>query len=551
MPRVSKRLDRSFRFISNEILRLANGELQRAEFLSKVAAVLVGQTRFDAVEILIREEGGLRRCAAAKHQPLELRPAHGGTDLALDDLCHDLLAGAIRRAGRRFTPAGSFWTTTARRRVRLEHTDGPRSYALGTSFRSVALVPFDLDEGRSGLLVLKGTQPKLLSRRAVELFESVAHLLGVTIVHRRIQLALRERVKELSCLYDIARLVSLPEASLDDILQATADLLPPAWLHPEVASAAVTFDGRVFRSRDHHEGVDRLQAEIVVEGRPRGTVEVSYAERRPALDEGPFLREERSLIDAIARELALIVVQRNAEQERMRLQEQLRHADRLATIGQLSAGVAHELNEPLGSILGFAQLARKASALPEQVVRDLDKIINASLHAREVIGKLMLFARQAPPQKNWVDLNTLIKDGLYFLESRCAKSDIALARELAPDLPEITADPGQLYQVLINLAVNAIQAMPEGGTLTIRTTVSEGWVALAVEDTGIGMEREVLKQVFLPFFTTKDIGEGTGLGLAVADGIVTSHGGKIDVASEPGVGTRFTIKLPTVIQVRA
>jgi two-component system NtrC family sensor kinase len=226
------------------------------------------------------------------------------------------------------------------------------------------------------------------------------------------------------------------------------------------------------------------------------------------------------------------------------LQEQLRHADRLATIGQLSAGVAHELNEPISSIMGFAQLIQKNPEMQEQIKKDIEKIIKASLHAREVVKKLMLFARQMPPQKTRVNLNQIIKEGLYFLESRCVKEGIKVIRQLADDLPDVTADPAQMTQVLVNIIVNAIQAMIDGGQLTIKTVASGKFVLLIVEDTGLGMEEKELKQIFLPFFTTKDVGKGTGLGLPVVHGIVTSHGGSIHVDSKVDEGTRFTIQLP-------
>jgi len=250
------------------------------------------------------------------------------------------------------------------------------------------------------------------------------------------------------------------------------------------------------------------------------------------------------LIDAITRQVALIIERKEAEEHRLKLQDQLRHADRLATIGQLAAGVAHELNEPLGNILGFAQLAKKAQRLPQQAEQDLEKIETMSLYAREVIKKLMLFARQMPPKKALVNLNQVVTEGLYFFESRCSKAGIELVRSLSPDLPELIVDQGQLTQVLVNLIVNAVQAMPEGGKLTVQTLSSDGHVSLIVEDTGIGMSEEVVRQIFIPFFTTKDVNEGTGLGLPVVHGIVTSHGGSIKVESKMGDGTQFKIQLP-------
>ncbi len=356
--------------------------------------------------------------------------------------------------------------------------------------------------------------------------------------------ALRERVKELTCLYSLAKLVERPGISLEEILEGIVKLLPPAWLFPEIASARIILNGHAYSTSNFREGGQSQKANIVINEEQRGVVEVVYLEKKPKLDEGPFLREERSLIEAIAREVALIVERKQTEEDKERLQDQLRHADRLATIGQLSAGVAHELNEPIGSILGFAQLIKKYPELSEQAIQDIEKITKASLHAREVVKKLMLFARQMPPQKIRVNLNQVIEEGLYFLESRCIKEGIKVARSLSPNLPEIIADSAQMTQILVNIVVNAIHAMPGGGKLTIRTNASDRFVSLIVEDTGVGMSEKVVKQVFLPFFTTKDVGQGTGLGLPVVHGIVTSHAGSIYVDSKVGQGTKFEIQLP-------
>ncbi|KPL01372.1 MAG: hypothetical protein AMJ91_00050 [candidate division Zixibacteria bacterium SM23_73_3] len=364
------------------------------------------------------------------------------------------------------------------------------------------------------------------------------------MVHRRVQVALRERIKELTCLYGIAQLSARTAISLEELLQGIVELIPPAWLYPEVASARIILDECHYTTPGFQEKRLMQTTEIVVRGQPRGVVQVTYAEEMPELDEGPFLKEERSLIDAIAREVAIIIERRQAEEEKSKLQDQLRHADRLATIGQLAAGVAHELNEPLSHTLGFAQLAQKCPELPKQAEVDIEKAVIASMHAREVVKKLMLFARPMPPKKTQVNLNQLVEEGLYFLESRCDKEGIELVRSLSPDLPEITADPAQLTQVLVNLIVNAVQAMPEGGRLMVQTLAGERHISLFVEDTGVGMSEEVIKKIFIPFFTTKDVNQGTGLGLPVVHGIITSHGGSIKVDSKVGRGTRFEVKLP-------
>ncbi|MDT8304088.1 MAG: ATP-binding protein, partial [Sedimentisphaerales bacterium] len=267
------------------------------------------------------------------------------------------------------------------------------------------------------------------------------------------------------------------------------------------------------------------------------------------IDEGPFLKEERNLINAVAKQVALIIERKQAEKEKLKLHNQLLHADRLATIGMLAAGVAHELNEPVGNILGFAQLAKKCPGIPDSVEHDIGKIETASLHAREIIQKLLVFARQAQPNKTHVNFNQVVQDGLYFFEARCAKEGIELICLLSPDMPEITADPGQLNQLMVNLVVNSLQSMPGTGKIKVQTRFSEHNVYLIVEDTGTGMSKEVLDKIFVPFFTTKDVGHGTGLGLPVVYGIVTAHGGTIDVKSKPGCGTRFEIQLPATGQI--
>jgi len=356
--------------------------------------------------------------------------------------------------------------------------------------------------------------------------------------------ALTERIKELTCLYGIAQIAGEPGVSLEEIIQRIVELLPPAWQYPDIAFARITFDGASYSSPEIRACRHKQTAEIVVNERSRGTVEIIYAQDRPDADEGPFLQEERNLINGVARQVALIIERKQAEEDKLKLHAQLRHADRLSTIGMLAAGVAHELNEPLGNILGFAELAKKTPEVPVSAKQDIEKIETASLQAREIIKKLLVFARQRPPKKSPINLNQVVRESFNFFEAQCAHEGVELIRDLSPELPEIIADPSQLNQVLVNLVVNALQSMSAGGRITVRTWSSDHHVYLAVEDTGPGISRENLEKIFVPFFTTKDIGHGTGLGLPVVHGIVISHGGTIDVDSKVGSGTRFVIRLP-------
>jgi len=356
--------------------------------------------------------------------------------------------------------------------------------------------------------------------------------------------ALRERVKELTCLYAISQIAGQPDISLQEILQGIVDLLPPAWQYPEITFAKIMFDGASYTTPAFHDGCHKQTADIIVDGIPRGTIEMVYAEEKPRADEGPFLKEERNLINAVAKQMALIIERKEAEEDKLKLNAQLRHADRLATIGMLAAGVAHELNEPLGNILGFAQLSKKCPGIPASAKHDIEKIESASLQAREIIKKLLVFARQRPLKKTWINLNQVVQDSFYFFSARCAKGGIELVQTLSTNLPEIIADPALLNQVLVNLVVNASQSMPGGGRITVSTRSCDEYIYLTVEDTGPGISKEILEKIFIPFFTTKDVGQGTGLGLPVVHGIVTSHGGTIDVDSKVGYGTRFEIRLP-------
>jgi len=536
--------------LSNQIMHLAFRGLLRHDFLKEVSNVLMQSSGSDRMVMWLKERGKFYRsellCSQKYPFSFEIMPVIEDKKLGIipkmrentwqERLSREVFLGQYDPSLSCITPNGSFWTGDA------EMDKG--NSAADRKYRSMVLVPIRVEKENIGLLELDSRSRDFFTKKDVEIFEGVAQTLGVALGYRRAQVQLRERVKELMCLYGIAKIVEQGSLSMREILQKIVMLLPQTWLYPEIASARIILDDQTYATPNYKDGVHKQTAKIIMGNLQKGIVEVTYSEEKPELDEGPFLKEERSLIDTVAREIVFIIERTEIAEDKERLQEQLRHADRLATIGQLSAGVAHELNEPMGSILGFAQLIQKDPGLSDQAKIDIEKIMRASLHAREVIKKLMLFARQMPPQKTRVNLNQIVKDGLYFLESRCAKEGIKVVRQLFPTLPDVTADQSQITQVLVNTVVNAIQAMPNGGKLTIRTFTSDKFVSLVVEDTGVGMGKNIKSRIFQPFFTTKDVGVGTGLGLSVVYGIVTSHGGSIDVDSKVGQGTKIKIKLP-------
>jgi len=546
-----RRRAEEFAGLSRTILRLANQGIARSDFTREVLSELLSFSGADETSIRVNEgsrfycatlrngEPGFRFEMARREGKSESdRVACANDSPGLTELCRIVIEASAEPGLPWFTRSGSFLTGDTSEPV------GSGRVHLGVEFRSTAIIRFAVDERSHGLVLLWSRQAGFFSLADVEFYEAVVQTIGVALADRRAQAAWRERVKELTCLYGIDEVQEQPDLGLPERLQAIVELLPPAWLYPEIAAARIMLDGVAHTTHGFRAAGQSMSADIIVKRQPRGRVELVYMEPRPTLDEGPFLRDERKLIDAVATKVAGMLERQLVEEEHRRLEAQLRHADRLATIGQLAAGVAHELNEPVGNVLGFAQLLAKSPGLPGPARDDVEKIVVAALHARAVVSKLMLFARQKMPAHARVKLNELVDNGLYFLEARCAKAGIKIERRLAADLPEIAADSGQLYQVLVNLVVNAIQAMAAGGTLTIATATAGDDVALEVRDTGTGMTDDVKSRIFLPFFTTKDVGEGTGLGLPVVHGIVTAHGGRIEVESAPGQGTVFRVLLP-------
>ena len=235
--------------------------------------------------------------------------------------------------------------------------------------------------------------------------------------------------------------------------------------------------------------------------------------------------------------------------DRQLLEEQLRQAQKLESIGRLAGGVAHDFNNILTAIRGYAELLLLDLADDAPARESAAEIARAAGRAASLTGQLLAFSRKQVLRPQRLDLNEIVS-GMSSMLARMLGEEVVLTTALETELRPTVADPTQLEQVVLNLAINARDAMPRGGRLTIRTANVEldagPHVALVVADTGTGMDAETAGRIFEPFFTTKEIGRGTGLGLATVHGIVAQSGGAIDVTSEPGVGTTFTVCLPSV-----
>jgi PAS domain S-box-containing protein len=273
-----------------------------------------------------------------------------------------------------------------------------------------------------------------------------------------------------------------------------------------------------------------------------GEIRIARAEGDQVLCEGTV-----TLVDCQKRP----VLQINAREitTRKKMEQQLRQAEKLSALGGLVAGVAHELNNPLAVVMGYAQLFVKNKNLEERVRQDLQKILHESERAAKIVRNLLTFARPREPHMTMVDVNGIVIDSLETREMEIQRAKVEIVRRLAKDLPTTMADAGQVEQVLVNLLTNAIQALesrPDNRRVEVATEYRDNQIRIVVADNGPGIPETILGRIFDPFFSTKGPGKGTGLGLSICYSIVEEHNGRIWVETKPGKGARFLVELPVV-----
>jgi two-component system NtrC family sensor kinase len=243
--------------------------------------------------------------------------------------------------------------------------------------------------------------------------------------------------------------------------------------------------------------------------------------------------------------MAEAVCQRE-ERLKQATRRQITQSEKLASIGRLASGIAHEINNPLTSVMTFAHLLREKENLDKQDTEDLDLIIHETKRAAEIVQGLLDFARERPAVKEPLSINEVVRRTVRLIRNQKLFREITIEEKLGESLPPINGDANRLQQVVLNLCLNAREAMTDGGTIHIETRTEDSQVILQIRDTGHGIKPEDLEQIFEPFFSTKPVGQGTGLGLSVTYGIVDQHDGRIEVESEEGVGTSFTVLLPAL-----
>ncbi|WP_245558450.1 sensor histidine kinase [Fulvivirga imtechensis] len=352
---------------------------------------------------------------------------------------------------------------------------------------------------------------------------------------------LNERIKELTCLYEISNIVATSTQSLEHMLQSIVNVIPRAWKFPEEAVVQLCVDEvAYFSGKLPAEHISQMHP-IEISRQPRGYLAIYYD--ASSFQQSPFLPEEQTLLKTLAQEIAAIIERGEQKKREELMQRKFQHNDRLAILGEITAGIAHELNTPLGNILGFSQLVQDRAG-DNHMKKDIEKIINSAMHAREVVKKLMFFSCEMPQHMQEVSINALVEDALDLLQISFKNAGLTVL--FKKDNGEITAhvDPVQFTQVVFNLLINAIHATPKGRKLEVQLERQIDQFILIIKDEGHGIEESIREKIFEPFFTTKATGKGSGLGLSVVHGIVKNHGGQIVVESEVDRGSTFTVIFP-------
>jgi PAS domain S-box-containing protein len=298
---------------------------------------------------------------------------------------------------------------------------------------------------------------------------------------------------------------------------------------------------------------DRQEEEARVIAAIRSGIPIQHYETQRSCKDGhlvpvsitvsPIRDQEGRIVGAskIARD---ITAQKQAEEENARLQSQLMQAQKMESLGVLSGGIAHDMNNVLGAILGLASANLEVQVAGTPTYRSFETILKAATRGGEMVRSLLAFARQSNAEERVLDLNAILREDLLLLE-HTTLAKVQLQVDLEPGLHAMRGDPSALTHAFMNLCVNAVDAMPERGSLTLRTrNLGRNWIEVTVEDTGCGMPEAVLKRAMEPFFTTKEIGRGTGLGLAMVHSTVKAHRGQLEIHSTPGQGTQVRMRFP-------
>lgn len=420
---------------------------------------------------------------------------------------------------------------------------------VGAELKAVAIVPIARRGERIGAVTVGSRDEREFSPADLERVEAMGDLLSVSLENAELVETLRQaewRFRTLfraapDAVFTVLQSGRIREANdavrevtnldpLQVVGRPVVDLVADADREKLRAALQATFDG----------SPTRIEVSFLGDGTPRG----STIRRIVALAMSRLPEADPPSVLLVGRDMT------SEREMRVRLME----SDRLAAVGELVAGVAHEVNNPLSSISAFAQLLLRDGGLTSTQRDSIEVIKSETLRASQVVKDLLAFARRSEPQREPLDLNGVVQRTLRLRGYQLTSNKINVETDLAVELPAVVGDARQLQQVCLNLVTNAIQAMAmlgAGGTLFVSTKRDGPHVVLEMRDTGPGIAEPAKAHIFEPFFTTKGEGEGTGLGLSVSYGIVTAHGGRIEVPATSSAGTTFRVTLPAADDITA
>jgi len=382
------------------------------------------------------------------------------------------------------------------------------------------------------------------------LIDAVAERLGQITARKRAECSLNQQVKDLQCLAGIADIAESPGITLDEIYQEVANLVPKSYQYPEITCSRITMDGKEFSTDNHQKTKWKQSADIEVNKATIGKVEVNYLEEKPVLDEGPFLKTERFLIDTVAERLGQITARKRAETERRRLEQKAHIMSHLTFVGEIASGIAHKINDPLTGVISFTSLLMQKD-IPEDIKGDVEIVNEGSQQVVNTVNRLLAFASQCEPERAYVDINHIIVTTLDWRDYEMKTNNIHVITRLDPNLPRTIADGAQLQQVFLNIIMNAETEMKLAhgeGNLFIKTETIDDTIRISFKDDGPGIAKEDLERIFDPLLATREVSQGIRLGLSICHGIIAEHGGRLYAESVSGKGATFIVELPVVTE---
>lgn len=351
---------------------------------------------------------------------------------------------------------------------------------------------------------------------------------------------LTERLKELTCLYEVSSIIVNNDYNeLDKTLYSIVLSLRKSFQFNKHTTVEINSHPFHLISNALPKTSVTIESNIKVFNEPNGYIKVHYPSNKYSKED--FLKEEKQLLDTVAIHVGDLLERVSIRENETVLKRKMEHADRLSILGEITAGIAHELNTPLANILGFAELLKSKETENTQTSKDLDKIINSAIFSREVVKKLMFFACEMPQNLDQTDIVPVIREAVNLLDPTFKKNEVRCKVILPDEAVMLKADTIQLTQVIFNLTLNAIYFSPQDGLITISLEQENKSIILKISDEGPGVPDENVDKIFQPFYTTKSVGDGSGLGLSVVHGIIRSHRATIDYQDNNPRGAIFVI----------